>query len=165
MRARAERADKDRDLAAFTLAYERVRRYAAFVAPVELDPDDLVQEAVARALRAGNLDEVVALDAYLRRIVHNLIVAQHRRSGLFRRSAPLLVGDVADLPRYPSDLSILDAIGAEQRAAIFLVDLEGRSVRDAARICGCTESAMKKRLSRARHQLRREHRDEGGTAP
>ena len=47
----------------------------------------------------------------------------------------------------------LGKIGADQRAALVLVDLEGYSVEQAAGILGCAPGTVKSRCSRGRARL------------
>ena len=61
------RRDATRDAEVFDALYPALRRFAAVVGGLEVDPDDLVQEAVARALRRGPLGELDNPGAYLRR--------------------------------------------------------------------------------------------------
>lgn len=56
----------------FADCYPALRRFTAVVGPVECDPDDLLQEAVARVLRHHRLDELGQPTAYLGRTVLNL---------------------------------------------------------------------------------------------
>ena len=47
----------------------------------------------------------------------------------------------------------LQRIGADQRAALVLIDLEGYSMDQAARILGCAPGTVKSRCSRGRARL------------
>jgi RNA polymerase sigma factor (sigma-70 family) len=49
----------------------------------------------------------------------------------------------------------LDHLDLEEKAVVYLKYLDDRSIRDIARICGTTESAVKMRLLRCRRKLRR----------
>ena len=74
------------DDAVFEHLYPGLRRWAAATGPADVDPDDLIQEAVARTLRHHALCDLDDPGAYLRRAIVNL-AANHRR-GLARwRSA------------------------------------------------------------------------------
>jgi DNA-directed RNA polymerase specialized sigma24 family protein len=68
------------DDALFAAIYPGLRRWAAVCGPAEVDPDDLVQEAVARTLRTHALSDLDDAGAYLRRAIVNL-AANHRRAG------------------------------------------------------------------------------------
>jgi len=159
------RVDDDPDAALFAVIYPGLRRFAAVVGPIEEDPDDLVQEAVARALRRHG--SLVALDdarAYLARTIVNLSANERRRRGVSRRRRVVLANDEAELPAYPSDLqSVLDALAPHERAVVYLVEVERRSFAEVAQLVGCTEVAARARASRARRRLRRliEQEEEG----
>jgi DNA-directed RNA polymerase specialized sigma24 family protein len=53
-RAHASRAVHDPDARLVREIYVALRRFASVVAPPGIDPDDLVQEALARRLRIGH---------------------------------------------------------------------------------------------------------------
>lgn len=138
----------------FAEAYPQVRRFAAAVGPPDVEPDDLVQEALARALRRGPLDDIDDLGAYLRTIVLNLS-RNHRRSWVRATramSAMRVRAETTDT--YPSDLADLMRLNPETRAVLYLVEVEGRTFDDVARTLGLTPEAARARASRARHTLR-----------
>jgi DNA-directed RNA polymerase specialized sigma24 family protein len=62
----------------FEQLYPPLRRFAAVVAPREVDPDDLLQEAAARVLTKHRLTELNQPGVYLRRTMVNL-ASNHRR--------------------------------------------------------------------------------------
>jgi RNA polymerase sigma-70 factor (ECF subfamily) len=136
--------------------YVPLRRFAAAVGPSEIDPDDLVQEALVGALTRRGLDEYDDLGAYLRRSIVS-ISANHRRSFDRRRRAITRLGgglDDGPPPAYPSDVADLAVLSPRARAVLWLVDVEGRSYREVAELLGGTEEAHRARASRARAQLR-----------
>jgi DNA-directed RNA polymerase specialized sigma24 family protein len=110
----------------FVELYPSLRRFASVVKPPEVDADDLVQEAVVRALGLGPLCEHENPGAYLRRAIVN-VAANHRRGlGRRRRAWSRLVPAIEHGASYPSDLEDL----------------------------GCTETAGRARVSRALRKLR-----------
>lgn len=139
----------------FRILYPSLRRFAAVVGPYEIDPDDLVQDAVARVLAKGPLTALDHPAAYLRRTILNL--AKDRRRGFARwRTAvgrhgaePAAAADV-----YPSDLSILLSLDSGDRAVLFLAFVEGLSFEEVAASLGCTPAAARQRSTRARQRLR-----------
>jgi RNA polymerase sigma-70 factor (ECF subfamily) len=162
------------DAALFASLYPGLRRFAAVSGGAEDDPDDLVQEAVARALRAlGRQGLVLAeLDnpgAYLRRTIVNL-AANRRRSLARLRSAMGRLGraDEVSHPEYSSDLADLLRIDPRTRAVLYLVEVEDLTYAEAAAQVDLTEEAARTRAARARHRLRAEllgemdHRDGRG---
>lgn len=89
--------------------YPSLRQLAAVIAPAEVGPDDLLQDALVAALRQGPLASLDDPAAYLARTMLNL-AANHRRR--FGRAHRVLVrwrgGRTAQtLDEYPSDLDDL----------------------------------------------------------
>ena len=148
------------DHAAIAALYPDLHRFACVVGPVEVDPDDLVQEAFVRTLRRGPLDQLEDAAAYLRRtIVH--LAANHRRSlGRLRKAMPRLARIGEGMTMYPSDLDDLQRLAPEDRVVLYLVHVEGRPFADAAATLGCSEEAARARASRARRRLRAELAEE-----
>ncbi|CAN5797589.1 hypothetical protein BH10ACT1_BH10ACT1_10930 [soil metagenome] len=147
--------DEDPDQALFEALYPGLRRYAAVVAPLDLDPDDLLQEAVVRALRTGQLGRLDHPAAYLRRTMVNL-AANHNRSRGRERRAHLRLAVAEDRPAsYPSDLAELEHLSPSDRAAVFLADVERLPLSDVADALGIGVVAARARVSRARRRLRR----------
>ncbi len=134
--------------------YPSLRRYAAVVGSVADDPDDLVQEALAKALRSVASGEVRQPEAYLRRTISNVVIDRHRRRATRRDKQHMVAVDNERNDVYPSDLSVLDHLGPLDRSILYQVDVEGRSFREAAETVGCTTGAARLRASRARRQLR-----------
>jgi RNA polymerase sigma-70 factor (ECF subfamily) len=155
-RADEERvADSPLSAAAFEALYPRLRRYAAIVGDADIDPDDLVQDAVAAYLRrfAGSSGAEDA-EAYLKTAILGLARNHRRDSGRRRRLAPPPERSAVD-DRYPSDTAaVLDDVGIEDRALLVLVDIEGHRVAHAAALVGVSVLAARARLSRARRRLR-----------
>ncbi len=142
----------------FVEVYPAVRRMAAVVAGSDIDPDDLVQEALVRTLAHGDLDRIEDLTAYLRRAVVNLAANERRhlgrrRTALRRLAADDQIGSGADQVM-PSDLADLSRVRPRDRAALYLAVVEGRSYRDVGEELGCSESAARSRVSRALRRLR-----------
>ena len=133
--------------------YEPLRRFAAVVGRVDVDPDDLVQEAFTRFL-SGDRSAVIDMGAYLRRSIVNLATNERRR---MRRAAAahIRVGahDGVD-DHYPSALTNLLSIDARDRALVYMVDVEGFPTAVAARACAMSGPAARMALSRARKTLR-----------
>ena len=147
--------------AEFEAIYPGLRRYAALVGDADVDPDDLVQDALTAYLRrfAGTVGADQP-EAYLRTAVLGLARNHRRDAGRRRRLTPRPDGEGAE-EQYPSDVAaVLAVLGVQDRALLVLVDLDGHPVGDAAAIVGVTTLAARARLSRARRRLR-EHHDAG----
>lgn len=138
----------------FSRVYPALRRFAAVTAP-DADPDDLVQEAVARTLRRHALADLDHPEAYLRRTIVHL--ASNRRRGLARwRTAVVRLAPVGDgePPTYASDLADLLRLAPITRALLWLVEVEGCEYGEAAAQLGISNEAARQRASRARRELR-----------
>lgn len=142
------------DDAIFRDLYSGLRRFAAVVGSLDQDPDDLVQEAVARALRRAPLHTLGAPGAYLRRSITNLATDARRSERRRARALALLRRDVETSVAGSSDLSGLDRLQPIDRALLYLVDAEGHDFRYAASLLGLSDSAARSRASRARQRLR-----------
>jgi hypothetical protein len=70
--------DPNEESRVFADCHPALRRFAAVVGPDECDPDDLVQESVARVLRHHRLDELEEPMAHLRRTAVNLASNERR---------------------------------------------------------------------------------------
>src|SRR5687768_9466293 len=75
------RGTVDEEAEMFRSLYPGLRRLAGACGPIDGEPEDLVQEAVSRALRRGPLTELDDAGAYLRRSIVNL--ASNQRRGQF----------------------------------------------------------------------------------
>ena len=144
----------DEETRIFERLYGSLRRFAAVVGPIEVDPDDLLQEAVARVLRRHRLTELAEPGAYLRRTIVNL-AANHRRRFAIRRRAleRLKASSPSAGDQYPSDLSDLLRLPPRERAVLYLSEVEGYRYAEIGQMLGCTEVAARKRALRARQRL------------
>ena len=81
------------------------------------------------------------------------------KSSRFRRSAPLEEAERIPAPEHGEEHPVWQAVSAlpaKERILIYLFYCEGYHLEEAAQLCGCTYSAARKRLSRARKRLREE---------
>jgi RNA polymerase sigma-70 factor (ECF subfamily) len=140
-----------------------LRRYARALVGNSTDAEDLVQEALARALgRLRPWRPVRDLRAYLFTVLHNLYVDEYRS----RRAAPTTVDidNVLHHPAAPPDqdhrLELRDLarglalLPVEQREVVLLVGLEGLTYVEVARVLDIPIGTVMSRLSRARRHLR-----------
>jgi len=140
-----------------------LRRYASALVGNHADADDLVQEALKRALVYFDGErQIDNLRAYLFTILHNVridLLKQKSRAG-----TQIPVDDVALAAgsASPSDhfacRQIVEAIrhlSEEHREVLLLVGLEGMSYRETAEVLGLKIGTVMSRLSRARAELRR----------
>lgn len=135
--------------------YPSLRRFAAVAAPFDLEPDDLLQEALVAVMRKHRLTELDHPIAYIRKTILNTAAAHSRRMGR-RRVALRRYAASASLtasPAYPSDLAELYRLSPRERAALYLHEVEGYRFSEIASMVGCSEAAAKKAGSRARRRL------------
>lgn len=143
------------DASLFETLYPSLRQFAAVTGSVDVEPDDLVQEAVARTLRSHRLVDLDDPGAYLRRAIVNLAANRRRSMARWRRAITRLDRvDEAQLPDYASDLTDLLALEPDARALLFMVEVEGHSYAEAAEVLGISEEAARTRAARARRRLR-----------
>lgn len=134
-------------------SYVELRRFAAVVAPWDMDPDDVLHSTLVKVLPKRRLDSVDDPMAYLRRSIVNHIKSELRKRGA-RRSAMQLVTSDVDADHYPSDLADLMRLSPVDRAILFLHDVEGFTFDEVADIVGMSSGRVRMRASRARSLLR-----------
>jgi RNA polymerase sigma-70 factor (ECF subfamily) len=140
-----------------------LRGYARFLVRDPGEADDLVQEALARALAAlGGLHDGASLRPWVLTILRNTFFEQSRRHRTER--AALRHGTlepVATEASQPSHVDLADlqrqlfALPALERDALVLVGAQGLSYEAAAAVCGVPTGTVKARVSRARARLAR----------
>ena len=136
---------------------------------------DALQDAMVAAFRrAGSFRGDAAVTTWLHRIVVNACLDRLRRRSV-RLAVPLPEDDrphdparsAPTDPAVPADpqdvalahdrdaqvLAAVATLPADQRAAIVLVDMQGYSVEETARILQCPPGTVKSRCSRARRRL------------
>ena len=139
-----------------------LRRYAYALVREHAAADDLVQDALERALlhwpsRRSDGD----LRAWLFTILRNLHVSTRRQA---QRRGTAVTMDEADLPDTAAGqesaieahdvLAALDQLPEEQKSLLLLVGVEDFSYEEAARILGLPIGTVMSRLSRGRQKLR-----------
>ena len=135
--------------------YPSLRRFAAVIGRWDVDPDDLVQDAYTKVL-VKSPDQIRDLGPYLRRTIVNLATDQRRRSMRGNAAVHRLGAEVTTSDSYPSDLEDLMRLQPKVRALLFLVEVEGHQVADAAEMVGMSNSNARVALMRARRRLRTE---------
>ncbi|MBD7919807.1 sigma-70 family RNA polymerase sigma factor [Cellulomonas sp. Sa3CUA2] len=159
------------DHAAFTTLVTRhgaaLYRYARRLLPSAHDAEDAVQDALTAAWLGA---DAYRGDASVRTWLFGIQTNCVRRSARRRSHAPVPVPD--DARREPRDLTsdepaehllatdlraaldrALAALPGPQRAVWLLVEVEGMTYADAARVLGTTHAAVRGSLERARHTL------------
>jgi RNA polymerase sigma-70 factor (ECF subfamily) len=149
-----------RDIAALL---PEARAFARFLVRGQGEADDLLQEAVLRALAASaQFDPATNLKAWLFTILRNLFYEQARRrrreSRALAANFPALeaIGPVQQDRTEVADLQrLLWSLPPLLREALVLVGAQGLNYEEAAVICAVPVGTMKARVSRARTQLAR----------
>lgn len=142
------------DFAVFERLYPALHRFASVVSDRDMDPDDLVQEALASTLERYDLCELDQPQAYLKRAIFHIASNKRRSAGRFRALLPRLSERDTASDHYPSDLAILYELGPTDRAVIYLADVEGLPLAVIAEQLGLSGPAVRKRVGRARAKLR-----------
>jgi RNA polymerase sigma factor (sigma-70 family) len=140
----------------FEELYRPLRRFAAVIVPVGVEPDDLVQEALVRVLKKHRLDELDYPAAYLRRTMLNLTANERRRRGVQRSAMNRWAASATNeaTQGFPSDLAELMRLAPQARAVLYLAEVERYRYDEIAEMLGCSSAATRKRASKARKHLR-----------
>jgi len=155
MRFGRSRAKLDSDTEQIIVSiYPDLRKFAAVVADLDVDPDDLVQDALVSVLKSAQLPNVNNPLAYMKRAVVNRAMSNRRWAA--RRKEHFLneTGPSAYNDQYPSDLAALAALSAQDRAIVYLAELDGYKHEEIGWMLNLSVSAVSQRLSRARRKLR-----------
>ena len=134
--------------------YPALRRIAAVAGSVDIEPDDLVQEALVRTLSKRSLAELDNPLAYLRKTIVNLASNDRRRLARRRNAVARLSTDDGWVPDYPSDVEAILDLSPRHRAILYLVEVEGVPYAEAAEQLGITAVAARALASRARRRAR-----------
>jgi len=139
----------------------QLRAFARSLAGQRELADDLVQDAIVRALSAAaSFQPGTNFRAWIFTILRNLFFTERRKSRIVTQSIDVM--DHSAVPVAASqEVSVefddfrvaLMPLPPEQREALVLVGASGVSYEDAARICGCAVGTVKSRVSRARRAL------------
>jgi RNA polymerase sigma-70 factor (ECF subfamily) len=142
----------------------RLFRLAARLTGSAADAQDVLQESYLRAFRALEASGLVAeasLDAWLYAIVTHVSlnwIRQRRRARQREEkvspTAPDAAGQLEARLALGQLAHWLEQLPADQRVALVLKELEGRSSKEVAALLGITEGAVEQRLVRARENLR-----------
>jgi RNA polymerase sigma-70 factor (ECF subfamily) len=146
----------------------QLRAFARFLARDVARADDLVQDAVLRALeRRDAWAEGTDLRAWTFRLLRNLFLDQQRRRRVEQRGLATMPLRQSEAPVQPGgddlrDLeSAIAALPPAQREALILVAALELDVASAAVITGVPEGTVKARISRARATLARDFDAQG----
>jgi len=141
----------------------KLHRYCARMTGSAVDGEDIVQDAVIKALAAlPNVGVIDKPEGWLFRIAHNTALDFLRR----RARGPMMQHDEAldmiaapdspdqDYEAATMSLRTFMRLPALQRSAVILKDVLGHSLEEVASITGASEAAAKSALQRGRFRLR-----------
>ncbi|UYN98589.1 MAG: sigma-70 family RNA polymerase sigma factor [Devosia sp.] len=141
-----------------------LRRYALSLTRHPVDAEDLVHDALVRAMeRSATYNPAGNLRGWLLSIVHNLHIdrlrsgksAAARDRDFAAQSPDMLAPTQMDSVRLSQVRQAFDRLPDEQREAMHLVAIEGLSYEEAAAILGVPAGTVMSRISRGRETLRR----------
>ena len=141
----------------------RLRRFAFFLAGTSGRAEDMVQDAVMRALEnAHRFQAGTNLKAWVFTILRNVFYSDLRKGhGHFQSLENVDALEPAVAPNQDANLEFgefrrtFERLGDSQRQALFLVGANGLTYEESAKMCGCPVGTMKSRVSRGRRELRR----------
>jgi RNA polymerase sigma-70 factor (ECF subfamily) len=159
-------------------AAHKVRIYT-FLLRLLADPagaDDLTQDVFTKAYQAlGSLTDEHRVLPWLYRIATNTAIDHMRRRKRFvwlrvglltgTREEPLMKDEHGAVPERDQLRQVLATLPVEQSAALLLHALEGYSYKEIAEIQGCSVTAVRSRIARARQKFRAEYATTEGRHP
>ncbi|MEO6154032.1 MAG: sigma-70 family RNA polymerase sigma factor [Croceibacterium sp.] len=136
----------------------RLHRYCARMTGSTVDGEDMLQDALVKALSArAEGTSVENLEGWLFRIAHNTSLDRLRRGS--RHTMVPLTDEIEVLPLPEADIIAISyqtflRLPELQRCAVILKDVLGHSIDEIASISDCTSAAAKSALQRGRATLR-----------
>jgi RNA polymerase sigma-70 factor (ECF subfamily) len=140
-----------------------LHRYCARMLGSAFEGDDVVQEALAKALEAySGAGEITRPKAWLFRIAHNAALdalrrRKRRETGRSRIDLGAFVDKAAAADARTAAEASLAAfmpLSATERSSVILVDVLGDSLSETAEVLGVSLAAVKAALHRGRERLR-----------
>jgi len=141
-----------------------LRRYAYVLCRDHADADDLVQEALLKAIDAAHTYKPGKdLRSWLFSILHNTFVSHKRQYARRARAARFLDSTVREAGVKPvqetkvevrDTLNMLSRLSPDQQAALVLIAVEGMSYTEAAEALDIPLGTLMSRLARGREELR-----------
>ena len=139
-----------------------LRRYASALVGNHADADDLVQEALKRALVYLDGDRKIDnLRAYLFTILHNVRIDTLKKRSRAGQEVAVEDTTLVSEAATPTDrvacheaVQAMQRLSEEHRQVLLLVGLEGMSYREAAGVLDLPIGTVMSRLNRARAALR-----------
>jgi|GEM_PF-410473 len=139
----------------------RLRALSVAITRDRAKADDLLQEAVAKALAASDkFTPGTQFCAWMYRIMRNQFLSDIRRTRPTAELDDVNTAHLAGAGSQEDNLVVgelktgLDKLPAAQREALLLVALHDMSYEEVAEACDCSVGTIKSRVSRARQALR-----------
>ena len=139
----------------------RLTRYAVSLTHDRVDAEDLVQEALSRALAKIHLWRLgTDLRAWLFTIMHHQYISEMRRAARERKLAPgnpdqSIEPDQGKRLEFRDLVRAFDALPSQQRSALMLVAVDEMRYDEAALALNLPLGTVRSRVSRGRNALRR----------
>lgn len=137
--------------AMYSLAYSVVKN--------EADAADVIGEAIYRAYKnIDSLKDINSFKPWILRIVHNTAIELIRKNTKTVSIDEVYTASDTDEREFITAMSLREAVenlGQPYRTVVVLYYYEDIPIARIAKITGATTAAVKKRLSRAREQLRK----------
>ncbi len=140
--------------------YPQLRRFAAVVGPSEIDPDDLVQEALVSTIQRQPLGTLEHPSSDLWKVMRNLATDHRRRMGRRRTALSRIGPPEPQYPSYPSDLDDLDQLTPKARAVLYLREIDGYGCAEIVEMLDVREASLRRTARRARQSLRKSFYEE-----
>ena len=138
-----------------------LKAYAYSISDRREDGDDLVQDAVARALRADSPPRRLGeFRPWMFRTIRHLNTDEFRKRRVRREyleRETRLSGEISDDPKHERDMHVRAAfatLSSEMREILTLIDILGLKYDEAARVIDVPRGTVMSRISRARRALR-----------
>jgi RNA polymerase sigma-70 factor, ECF subfamily len=141
----------------------KLHRYCARMTGSVFDGEDVVQEALMKAINAfPKVGAVADLDGWLFRIAHNAaldFLRRRRRYEAIHSDEELemiatLVNPVSDRQAAAASLRTFMQLPVAQRSCVILMDVLGHSLDEISQVTGTSVPAVKAALNRGRKRLR-----------
>lgn len=142
--------------------YAKYFAYARLLTPSRSAAEDLVQQAflnVIDALEKGHLITEDTLNAYVKKIIRNISISNHRKQSV----QPLLRVITSDSPSAESEYALssdqdvvakaISGLSETQRAIVVMHYFDGLKVREIAKELNMSEGTAKTHLHRARQNI------------
>ena len=141
----------------------KLHRYCARMTGSVIDGEDVVQDALVKAINAfPNAGSIADIDGWLFRIAHNAALDFLRRRRCYEaihadeemEMIAALTSPVSDHQATAASLRTFMRLPVAQRSCVILMDVLGYSLDEISRVTGTSVPAVKAALNRGRTRLR-----------